>query len=119
MVFGGVVIEDDNRDFALFGPAGLAVALFAVLFVLYGLIVSPSPNGWTDMFLPCWLTRSSPWLGISFWRACVYSAGSTRYPPLAVFSDTHDKAQPGSPHHRRDARHRPGGGSDSIVTMVH
>lgn len=41
LVFGSFIIDDGNRDFRLFGPAALAVALFALLFPLYGLLVSP------------------------------------------------------------------------------
>jgi len=41
LLFGAVVINSDNVDFALFGPAALSVALFALLFPLYGLLVSP------------------------------------------------------------------------------
>ncbi|MSQ33730.1 MAG: hypothetical protein EXR60_04855 [Dehalococcoidia bacterium] len=40
LVFGGVLFDPDNKDFGLFGPPALAVALFALLFPLYGLLVS-------------------------------------------------------------------------------
>jgi hypothetical protein len=40
MTFGRVVIDGDNKDFALFGPAALAISLFALLFPLYGLAVA-------------------------------------------------------------------------------
>ncbi len=39
-VFGSVVLEGDNPDFALFGPRPLAVFLFAILFPLYGVLLS-------------------------------------------------------------------------------
>ena len=38
---GGVVIDKDNIDFELIGPSTLAVSLFAFLFPLYGLVLSP------------------------------------------------------------------------------
>jgi hypothetical protein len=40
LAFGSVVIDGDNKDFALFGPPALAVSLFALLFPLYGLAVA-------------------------------------------------------------------------------
>ena len=40
-LFGSIVIEKDNPDFVVFGPAPLAVLLFGVLFPLYGLLLSP------------------------------------------------------------------------------
>jgi hypothetical protein len=40
MTFGRVVIDGDNKDFALFGPSALAISLFALLFPLYGLAVA-------------------------------------------------------------------------------
>ena len=39
-MFGSVVLEGDNPDFVLFGPRPLAVFLFAILFPLYGLLLS-------------------------------------------------------------------------------
>ena len=39
-LFGSIVVEKDNPDFALFGPRPLAVFLFAMLFPLYGLLLS-------------------------------------------------------------------------------
>lgn len=40
LVFGRIVIDGDNKDFALFGPPALGVSLFALLFPLYGLAVA-------------------------------------------------------------------------------
>ena len=41
LLVGGVVIDKDNIDFELIGPSTLAVSLFAFLFPLYGLVLSP------------------------------------------------------------------------------
>ena len=49
--FGSGVIEPDNVDFRLFGPPALNVALFAVLFPLFGLAVSPLADR-MDRYLP-------------------------------------------------------------------
>ena len=38
---GGVVIEGDNKDFHLFGPPLLNIAMFASLFIPFGVVVSP------------------------------------------------------------------------------
>ena len=38
--FGTIVFDPDNIDFALFGPRELSVGLFALLFPLYGIVVS-------------------------------------------------------------------------------
>jgi hypothetical protein len=40
LAFGSVVIDGDNKDFALFGPPALGVILFALLFPVYGLAVA-------------------------------------------------------------------------------
>ena len=41
-IFGRIIVFDpDNIDFPLFGPGALSVALFALLFVLYGVVASP------------------------------------------------------------------------------
>lgn len=40
MLFGFLVIGDGNEDFRLFGPSVAGVALFALLFPLYGLAIS-------------------------------------------------------------------------------
>jgi hypothetical protein len=40
MTFGRVLIDGDNKDFALFGPSALAISLFALLCPLYGLAVA-------------------------------------------------------------------------------
>ena len=40
-LLGRAIISDENKDFTLFGPPSLGVSLFALLFPLYGLAVSP------------------------------------------------------------------------------
>ena len=39
-LFGSVLFDPDNVDFVLFGPKQLTVALFALLFLLYGIVAS-------------------------------------------------------------------------------
>jgi hypothetical protein len=41
-VFGRLVIDPENFDFDVLDPAALAVAMFAAIFVLYGLLVVPT-----------------------------------------------------------------------------
>lgn len=37
-VFGRLIIDSDNRDFAVLDPAALAIGMFAAIFVVYGLL---------------------------------------------------------------------------------
>ena len=48
---GWVIIEGDNQDFHLFGPPLLNIALFASLFILFGVAVSPLFD-WIAGWLP-------------------------------------------------------------------
>jgi hypothetical protein len=45
-VLGGTVIDPDNFDFRLLEPTGLAVGLFAALFVVAGLWLPPLADRW-------------------------------------------------------------------------
>lgn len=36
---GWAIIEGDNRDFSVFGPALLNVVMFAAIFIAYGLLL--------------------------------------------------------------------------------
>jgi len=56
--FGTIVFEPDNVDFALFGPRQLSVGLFALLFPLYGVVVSFFVERY-DRYVPSLFTRSS------------------------------------------------------------
>lgn len=40
LVSGGVLLDENNTDFLLFGPASLAVGLFSLLYLPYGLATS-------------------------------------------------------------------------------
>ena len=51
MLLGSVVIDKDNIDFKLTGPSILAVSLFALLFPLYGLVLSPMMERF-DRYVP-------------------------------------------------------------------
>lgn len=48
---GWTIIEGDNPDFGLFGPRALNVAMFAALFILFGVLLAPL-FGWVDRTLP-------------------------------------------------------------------
>ncbi len=52
------LFDPDNVDFALFGPRQLAVGLFALLFPLYGIVVSLLVER-HDRYVPPLFTRSS------------------------------------------------------------
>jgi hypothetical protein len=51
MTFGRAIINDDNADFTKLGPAAVNVTMFAMLFVLFGLLVAPL-TGALDRRLP-------------------------------------------------------------------
>ena len=40
-MFGWALIEGDNKDFHLFGPPALNIAMFASLYIVFGLLVAP------------------------------------------------------------------------------
>lgn len=40
-IFGAAIIRGDNPDFHLFGPPALNIAMFASMFVVFGLLVAP------------------------------------------------------------------------------
>ena len=48
---GWTVIEGDNKDFHLFGSSPLNIAIFASLFILFGVVVVPLFD-WIDRWLP-------------------------------------------------------------------
>jgi hypothetical protein len=50
-IFGFSIITADNPDFRRFGPAGLNVAMFATIFVVFGLLVAPLYD-WLDLRVP-------------------------------------------------------------------
>ena len=56
--FGTAVFDPDNVDFALFGPRQLSVALFALLFPLYGVVASLFVERF-DRYVPPLFTRLS------------------------------------------------------------
>ena len=59
LCFSGLIVFDpDNFDFALFGPKPLSVGLFALLFPLYGVVVSVIVDRY-DRYVPPLFTRSS------------------------------------------------------------
>ncbi|MBI1884738.1 MAG: hypothetical protein HYS09_00180 [Chloroflexi bacterium] len=41
VIFGSAIIRSDNPDFHLFGPPTLNIAMFASIFILFGLLVAP------------------------------------------------------------------------------
>jgi hypothetical protein len=51
IIFGSVVIDGGNKDFRLFAQPLVNVALFAVLFPLFGLLIAPLVR-WLDQTLP-------------------------------------------------------------------
>ena len=63
-LFGGVVFDPENVDFALFGPRPLGVGLFTALFPLYGVVAAPLIERW-DRYVPPVppLIRPVTWLG--------------------------------------------------------
>ena len=40
-IFGSAIIKNDNPDFRLFGPPALNIAMFASIFVVFGLLIAP------------------------------------------------------------------------------
>jgi hypothetical protein len=40
-MFGSAIIKNDNPDFRLFGPPALNIAMFASMFVVFGLLIAP------------------------------------------------------------------------------
>ena len=59
LCFSGLIVFDpDNIDFALFGPRQLSVGLFALLFPLYGVVVSLLVERY-DRYVPPLFTRLS------------------------------------------------------------
>jgi len=66
MTTGRAIINDDNADFTKLGPAAVNVTMFAILFVLFGLLVAPI-TGALDRRLPPvgpgmsrWFSRGYP-----------------------------------------------------------
>ena len=57
-LFGTLVFDPDNIDFALFGPRQLSVGLFALLFPLYGVVASLFVERF-DRYVPPFFTRLS------------------------------------------------------------
>ena len=53
--FGTIVLDPDNIDFTLFSPR-LSVSLFALLFLLYGVVASPIIERF-DRYVPPFFTR--------------------------------------------------------------
>jgi hypothetical protein len=51
IIFGSVIIDGGNKDFRLFAQPLVNVALFAVLFPLFGLLIAPLVR-WLDQTLP-------------------------------------------------------------------
>jgi hypothetical protein len=51
--FGFVVMDKNNPDYHLFGPPGVNVGTFSLLYVLFGLVVAPLAD-WLDRSLPAW-----------------------------------------------------------------
>lgn len=58
-VFGRLIIDPGNVDFLILDPAVLAVAMFAAIFLLYGLMLVPTLER-----LEPWIRRAPPWLWI-------------------------------------------------------
>ena len=59
LCFSGIIVFDsDNIDFALFGPRPLSVGLFALLFPLYGVVLSLLVERF-DRYVPPLFSRSS------------------------------------------------------------
>jgi hypothetical protein len=51
--FGFIVMDKDNPDYHLFGPPGVNVGTFSLVYILFGLIVAPLAD-WLDRILPKW-----------------------------------------------------------------
>jgi hypothetical protein len=51
IIFGSAVIDGGNKDFRLFAQPLVNVALFAILFPLFGLLIAPLVR-WLDQTLP-------------------------------------------------------------------
>ena len=58
-VFGRLIIDPNNFDFDVLDPAALAVAMFAAIFILYGLLLVPILES-----LEPSIRRARPWLWI-------------------------------------------------------
>ncbi len=56
-VFGRLIIDPNNFDFDVLDPASLAVAMFAAIFILYGLLLVPT----LERLEPS-IRRAPPWL---------------------------------------------------------
>lgn len=56
-VFGRLIIDPNNFDFEVLDPAALAVAMFAAIFILYGLLLVPTLER-----LETSIRRAPPWL---------------------------------------------------------
>jgi hypothetical protein len=55
--FGRLVIDPNNFDFDVLDPAALAVAMFAAIFILYGLLLVPTLERLEPL-----IRRAQPWL---------------------------------------------------------
>jgi hypothetical protein len=67
IIFGSVIIDGSNKDFRLFAQPLVNVALFAVLFPLFGLLIAPMVR-WLDQTLP----PTPPGLPLHFRMVAVY-----------------------------------------------
>jgi hypothetical protein len=67
IIFGSVIIDGGNKDFRLFAQPLVNVALFAVLFPLFGLLMAPLVR-WLDQTLP----PAPPGLPLHFRTVAVY-----------------------------------------------
>lgn len=51
--FGFIVMDQDNPDYHLFGPPGVNVGTFSLVYILFGLVVAPLAD-WLDRIMPKW-----------------------------------------------------------------
>jgi hypothetical protein len=51
--FGFIVMDENNPDYHLFGPPGVNVGTFSLVYILFGLMVAPVAD-WLDRRLPAW-----------------------------------------------------------------
>ena len=73
-IFGRIsVLHPDNIDFSLFGPGALSVALFALLFALFGVVASPLIDR-LDRHVPAlFYSRPVTWVGyLALAGACAF-----------------------------------------------
>jgi hypothetical protein len=75
VAFGGGSIDADNFDFRIFGPTGLAVALFGLLPFAYGVALALLVDRW-DSYIPGFFRKRIPTVigyvvlgGLGVWKA--------------------------------------------------